>query len=107
MQLGHEPFTLSALATLADKAQPIALHASALARLERGRAVVDAIAAGDKAAYGINTGFGALAEVRIETSQLKELQRRLLLSHAAGVGAPLSAAETRALILLRALVLAT
>jgi histidine ammonia-lyase len=107
MQLGHDPLTLEQLAALSAQPQDVTLHASAMARLERGRAVVDRIAAGDTAAYGINTGFGALAEVRIDPSRLKELQRRLLLSHAAGVGNPLSAAETRALILLRALVLAT
>jgi histidine ammonia-lyase len=99
--------TLAELAQLATAPSRVSLHEEALVRLHKGRAVVDKIAAGDKAAYGINTGFGALAEVRIDNSKLKELQRRLLLSHAAGVGAPLSSAETRALILLRALVLAT
>ena len=107
MRLGEKPLTLSALATLAEKPAGVDLDAAAVERLRKGRAVVDRIAAGDKAAYGINTGFGALAEVRIEAGKLQELQRRLLLSHAAGVGEPLSPVETRALILLRALVLAT
>ena len=55
-----------------------------------------------RAAYGINTGFGALAEVRIAKQDLRELQRNLILSHAAGVGAPLPLPEARALMLLRA-----
>ena len=59
-----------------------------------------------EAHYGINTGFGTLAEVRIARGDLEKLQRNLVLSHAAGVGAPLSLAEARALVLLRANVLA-
>ncbi len=105
--LGDLPFTLAELGRLSDRPSEIAFSPRALERMQKGRAVVERIAAGDKAAYGINTGFGALAEVRIPNDKLSELQRRLLLSHAAGVGAPLSAAETRALILLRALVLST
>ena len=53
---------------------------------ERARALVDRVAAGDAPAYGINTGFGTLAEVRIDKKDLRELQRNLILSHAAGVG---------------------
>ncbi|MBD3168090.1 MAG: histidine ammonia-lyase [candidate division Zixibacteria bacterium] len=52
--------------------------------------------------YGINTGFGKLAGVRIDDSKLEELQENLLLSHAVGVGEPLSEEETRGVILLRA-----
>src|SRR5881227_385835 len=57
-------------------------------------------------AYGINTGFGKLASVRISTEQLRELQLNLVRSTACGVGPPLSEAETRAMLLLRANVLA-
>jgi len=57
-------------------------------------------------AYGINTGFGALAEHRIDAADLTELQHRLIRSHAVGVGAPLGRAETRGMMLMRAHVLA-
>ncbi len=70
----------------------------ALARVERARALVDRIAAGRGAAYGINTGFGTLAEVRIDRKDLRTLQRNLILSHAAGVGTPLPVPEARALL---------
>ena len=79
-------------------------------RIRKARAIVDAVVAGGDAApavYGINTGFGALAEVRISAAQVAELQRNLVRSHAAGVGAPLPRDATRAMMLLRAAVLAT
>ncbi len=75
-------------------------------RVRRARALVDALLADGEAHYGINTGFGTFAEVRIDLPDLERLQRNLVLSHAAGVGAPLSLPETRALMLLRANVLA-
>ena len=84
----------------------VALAPEALARVERARALVDRVASGEAAAYGINTGFGTLAEVRIDRKDLRTLQRNLLLSHAAGVGTPLPLPEARALLLLRCNVLA-
>jgi histidine ammonia-lyase len=84
----------------------VELAPSALAKVKASRALVDRVAAGDAAAYGINTGFGTLAEVRIDKKDLRELQRNLILSHAAGVGTPLPIPETRALLLLRCNVLA-
>jgi len=67
---------------------------------------VEKKAQADEPTYGINTGFGTLAEVRIDKADLKQLQRNLILSHAAGVGAPLAIPEARAMLLLRANVLA-
>src|SRR5262249_19422715 len=84
----------------------IELAPSAVERVERSRALVDQVAAGEQPSYGINTGFGTLAEVRVDRKDLRALQRNLLLSHAAGVGPPLSIAEARALLLLRINVLA-
>jgi histidine ammonia-lyase len=84
----------------------VELAPAALERVEASRALVDRIAEGDVASYGINTGFGTLAEVRIDKKDLRELQRNLILSHAAGVGTPLSIPEARALLLLRCNVLA-
>jgi histidine ammonia-lyase len=84
----------------------VELSPEALERVKAARALVDKVAAGDAPAYGINTGFGTLAEVRIAKKDLRELQRNLLLSHAAGVGSPLPLPEARALLLLRCNVLA-
>ncbi|MBX5483629.1 MAG: histidine ammonia-lyase [Myxococcaceae bacterium] len=84
----------------------VELAPSARERVAAARKLVDRIAAGDVPTYGINTGFGTLAEVRIDKKDLRDLQRNLILSHAAGVGAPLSIPEARALLLLRCNVLA-
>jgi len=77
----------------------------AAARLAESRRIVeDAIARGD-VLYGVNTGFGKLANVRIDAAKLDELQLNLIRSHAAGVGEPLPADVVRAMMLLRANVL--
>ncbi|MFM2288370.1 MAG: histidine ammonia-lyase [Pseudomonadota bacterium] len=74
-----------------------------LARTLDERAVaIRALAAGDEAIYGLNTGFGKLARTRIAPGQLAELQRNLVLSHAAGVGEPLAAPVVRLILLLKA-----
>ena len=70
------------------------------------RAVVERLVAENATAYGITTGFGDLANVRIEPSQTAELQRNLVRSHAAGVGEPLPEDVVRAMLLLRANTLA-
>ena len=82
------------------------LSPGARERVRRARALVEARLEDGEAHYGINTGFGTLAEVRIDRADLEKLQRNLVLSHAAGVGTPLSVPESRALMLLRANVLA-
>jgi histidine ammonia-lyase len=74
--------------------------------MNASRAVVERLVASGATAYGINTGFGKLASVRISTEQVRQLQVNLVRSHACGVGAPLSEAETRATMLLRANALA-
>ena len=74
--------------------------------MQASRSIVESVLADDTAAYGINTGFGKLSEIRIAPDQLAALQTNLVRSHCAGVGDPLSAAETRAMLLLRANVLA-
>jgi len=84
----------------------VELSPDAATRVRASRALVDRVAAGDTPAYGINTGFGTLAEVRIDKKDLRDLQRNLILSHACGVGTPLPLPEARALLLLRCNVLA-
>jgi len=76
-------------------------------RVAASRRVVDEILSSGQVAYGINTGFGRLAEVRIPPDQLEKLQLNLLRSHACGVGEPFSEEVVRAMLLLRANVLAS
>jgi histidine ammonia-lyase len=84
-------------------AQPTVLRLSAHDRSRVGAAssMVDKIVAAGEAAYGINTGFGLLAQTRIPTDQLELLQRNLLLSHAAGVGDALPDAVVRLILALK------
>jgi histidine ammonia-lyase len=84
----------------------VAVAPAAMAAVARARRLVDRLAEAPQPTYGINTGFGTLAEVPIAHGDLRQLQRNLILSHSAGVGPPLSRPETRALMLLRANVLA-
>jgi histidine ammonia-lyase len=83
----------------------ILLKDDARVRLERSRGLVDKAVAAGETIYGINTGFGKLANVRVPAGQLDQLQVNLIRSHAAGVGSPLPADAVRAAMLLRANVL--
>jgi histidine ammonia-lyase len=104
--LDGSTLTLADLLAIADDAAPVALEARAVAAVDASRAVVDAHASGDAAVYGINTGFGSLAEVKIAKDALGALQANLLRSHAAGVDEVLPTRAVRAMMALRANVLA-
>lgn len=106
VHLDGSSLTLEALEQIARGGEPMALADAARGRVRAARALVDHHAAGDVPVYGINTGFGSLAEVKIPHDQLASLQLNLLRSHAAGVGEPLPVAVVRALMALRANVLA-
>ena len=97
--------TLEQLERIAQGAR-VQLDPSAAKRMRQSRDLVDQVAQGDEPVYGINTGFGALAETPIARADLAKLQRNLVLSHAVGVGEPLGTETTRALMALRANVLA-
>src|ERR1700759_3699959 len=101
-----DPLTLAQLDGVAAAALEVAIAPGSRSRMLASRAVVDGAAAGDAAAYGINTGFGKLAEVRVAPAQVTALQQNLVRSHCCGVGEPLSEAEVRGMLLLRANVLA-
>jgi len=108
--LGSAPLSLDALARVARGGVEVSIGAAAQSRLAIARAVVDRIVAlgpDAPAVYGVNTGFGALAERRISPEQIAALQKNLVRSHAAGVGPPLPTDVVRALMLLRAQVLAS
>lgn len=104
--LDGSSLTLDQLEQIARHDAPVGLTAAARDAVRAARAVVDAHAALPTAVYGINTGFGALAEVPIAADQLAALQLNLIRSHAAGVGEPLPRATVRAIMTLRANVLA-
>src|SRR6476619_8289689 len=106
IRLDGNSLTLSDLIAIADDNAPVALAPDAATRVDRARAVVDRKAAGTDAVYGINTGFGALAETAIPRDALGALQLNLLRSHAAGVGELLPVRAVRAAMALRANVLA-
>jgi histidine ammonia-lyase len=80
----------------------VELAPQARTRMLASRAVIERLIASDQAVYGVNTGFGKMASVRISREQIGELQVNLVRSHACGVGAPLNEHETRAMLLLRA-----
>jgi histidine ammonia-lyase len=98
--------TLEQLLDIADGGAPAGLAAEARTRVSAARDVVDARAAGEAPVYGINTGFGNFAETPIAKADIDRLQVNLLRSHAAGVDTPLPVRAVRAMMALRANVLA-
>ncbi|MCL5745190.1 MAG: histidine ammonia-lyase, partial [Acidobacteria bacterium] len=91
---------------VAGGAERVAVSAAALEGMRRSRAVIERLAAGDEPVYGVNTGVGLLADVRIAREELDRLQRNVVRSHCAGVGEPLERDEVRAMMLIRANTLA-
>jgi len=102
LHINGNDLTLDAVREVAVQSRPVLLDPDAREAVARARAVVDALVANDKVSYGITTGVGKLSDVRIAGDQIRELQLNLVLSHAVGVGEPLSIPETRAMMLLRA-----
>ena len=102
---GHA-LTLPELEAVARDRRPVRLHPDAAERVRRSRSLLEALLRGDRPIYGVSTGFGRLADVRISPADQRALQRNMVRSHAAGVGRRLPAAEVRAIMLLRANTLA-
>src|ERR1051326_4489114 len=101
-----DALTIEDVVDVARGAATAALAPSVAAAMEPSRSVVAAAIAGDAPVYGVNTGFGALADTRVGTRDLERLQGAIVRSHAAGTGEPLDDATIRALLLLRARTLA-
>jgi histidine ammonia-lyase len=97
----------AAVVAVARHDEPVVLSEEALAVMAESRAHVEALAASDQPAYGISTGFGALATTHIPVDRRADLQRSLVRSHAAGSGAPVEREVVRAMMLLRLRTLAT
>ncbi len=106
LELDGQPLTLEEVARVARGGTEVSLAASARVRVEASRRTVERIVAESRVVYGVNTGFGKLSDVTVPADELRELQLNLVRSHACGLGPPLSEGETRAMMLLRANVLA-
>jgi histidine ammonia-lyase len=104
--IAGQPLSLHDIGEVALGGRVATLDPSALSGIRASRAVVDRLLARGATVYGVNTGFGKLSDVRIEPGEVRALQRNLVRSHACGVGDPLPGEEVRAMLLLRANVLA-
>jgi histidine ammonia-lyase len=100
--LDGKSLTLPQVCDVARDGAQVVLSPVAAERMKQSRAVVENLIASGQTAYGVNTGFGELAEVRISPDQIRQLQLNLVRSHCCGVGPALSETETRAMMLLRA-----
>ncbi|MFI5233571.1 MAG: histidine ammonia-lyase, partial [Gemmatimonadales bacterium] len=98
--------SIAQLRAVAEGGASASLHPSALARMAATRHVVEELVRRNDVVYGVTTGFGKLSDVAIPPDKLAALQKNLVRSHAAGVGTPLPRREVRAMMLLRANVLA-
>lgn len=96
-----KPLTLDVLARFLVVNPPVILDQATQAAVRRGRRVVDCILNTGRVVYGVNTGFGKFADVRIPPDKVADLQYRLILSHAAGVGSPMPIDIVRLLMLLK------
>src|SRR2546423_5311319 len=105
LELSGRPLTLEEISSVAHARQHVMLHPSAVGRIEAARRVIDKICEEGIVTYGVNTGFGRLADVHVPHDELKTLQLNLVRSHACGLGPLRSEAEVRAMMLLRANVL--
>lgn len=104
--LDGESLSLEEVHAVAVNGEAAGISPDAIERMRRSRAIVERLAAGDTPVYGVNTGVGKLADIRIPAEELEQLQRNIVRSHACGAGDPLSRPEVRAMMLIRANVLA-
>lgn len=94
--------TLNELSEVVHERRAVLLAPDAREAVQKSRNIIEQLLAGNQVAYAITTGVGKLSDVRIAPEQNRALQINLIRSHAAGVGEPLNAAESRAMLLLRA-----
>lgn len=93
--------TLDQFIDVVRKGYQVELTEESIEKVNKARALVDRSMEEDKTIYGITTGFGKFSDVKITQDETKELQRNLIISHACGVGSPLSEEEARGIMLLR------
>jgi histidine ammonia-lyase len=104
--LNGQSLTLAEIEAVSLANARVEVAPAARARMAASRATIEEILAAGQIVYGVNTGFGKLSDVRIPPESLAQLQTNLVRSHSGGVGDPLSEPESRAMLLLRANVLA-
>ncbi|MGA8305592.1 MAG: histidine ammonia-lyase [Candidatus Acidiferrales bacterium] len=102
IQIDGEHLTLAELYAVVFEGAEVELAPAAREKMNASRAVIERLVESNAAVYGVNTGFGKMASVRISRDQIRQLQVNLVRSHACGVGAPLTEHETRAMLVLRA-----
>src|SRR5690242_18483999 len=107
LQLKGQQLSLQQIVDVAHGREQVVLADEARVRVERARQVVQDIVTQGRTVYGVNTGFGKLSDVSIDKNDLLQLQLNLVRSHSVGLGEPLSEPEARAMLLLRANVLAS
>src|SRR5262245_22681517 len=100
LEIGN-PMNFSTLRDLSHGGIRLAISKAAYSAIDRGAAAVARIVKLGQPAYGVNTGFGRLAQTHIAADQLELLQRNLVLSHAVGVGEPLPAPVVRLMLALK------
>ncbi len=105
MELSGRPLSLAQIAAVALGEETVDIATAVHGRVHASRHVVDSIVERGEVIYGVNTGFGKLADVRVAPEELLDLQLNLVRSHSCGIGQPLADAEVRAMMLLRANVL--
>jgi len=101
IKLGTGRLSLAQLRAIAREAVALELDPACMPQLKAGQAAVERILASGKPAYGINTGFGRLSQTRIANDELEQLQRNIVLSHAAGTGPLLDDATVRMTLALK------
>ena len=104
--IGARRLTIEDVLSVAVGGRKVGLSKDARRRVEKSRSVLEAFLDSGRIMYGVNTGFGRFAEVNISPQEIRSLQRNVVLSHAAGVGDPLSDEVVRAVLLLKANALA-
>ena len=90
IELDGQRLSLAEVSAVARGEERVTLAARARLRIEESRRVVERIIAENRTVYGINTGFGKLSDIRIDPSQIRELQLNLVRSHSCGLGNPRS-----------------
>ena len=102
IQIDGEHLSFEQFYRIVQEQALVEIAPAARERMIASRKVIERLVQSDAAVYGVNTGFGKMASVRISREQIGELQVNLVRSHACGVGTPLSEQETRAMLVLRA-----
>ncbi len=101
VEVGVEPLTRAQLVAVARGFETVTLSDEVLTRLERQRSAIEALVESGTPVYGLSTGFGSLATTFISPEERRDLQRSLIRSHAAGVGAEVETEVVRAMMVSR------